>query len=418
LPNSAESGERLFAPSRTYDIKLTIKDVDYSNDLVSCQLVSSVNSVYNVVKLELFIDPNDLLADITGEDPLKLEIIQLGETDPSSSYDRIDLDLMYVRSGFEMPMRESIELNSQKDRTSFIISCIVRNAYKTMTTVVNEIYVGKTIQEIIEDLVQKNTDASVTIESDGLSTEILDQVLIPPTTLSNALKYLDKTFGIYKGIANFHCSNDNIVEVKNLTKKLNMKPTFIVYQLAIDLDNSKIIEESSSKSNVFYTYDSLLVQYSANSKISILSKNIKHIVKPSDTLYYEIEQDIEEISKEYGLIYSKKIPDKRLQFDSVVNERTRYYTDHTGYEKTDTFAIANIAKATANITNISFRIDRNMNILSLIKEGESVKFNTEIQEYIRLAGKYILKSTVLSFERARDWEAVAMIFLMRTNRDS
>lgn len=417
MPNNSASGEREFAPSRSYDIKLTIKNVDYSNDLVSCKLISSVNSVYDVVKLELFVDPNDILADITGEDPLKLELIQLGESEPSN-YDRINLDLMYVKSGCEMPMRESNEMDSQKDRTSFMISCIVRKAYKTMTTLVNQIFMEKTIQEIIRTLVQQNTNATVKIDSDGLNAEVIDQVLIPPTTLAGALKYLDNTFGIYNGIANFHCTNDNVVEVKNISKKINMNQTFTVYQLAIDTDNTKIIEESAAKDNVFYTYDNLLVQYSANSKMSVLAKNIKHIVKPSDTLYYEIDQDLETVSKDYGLIYAKKFPDKRMQFDPIIGERTRFYTNHTGYEKTNTFAIANIAKATATITNVSFRIERNMNILSLINAGESVKLNTEIQEYVKLAGKYILKSTVLNFQRTRDWEGVAMIFLMRTNKDS
>lgn len=417
MPDSAISGERQFAPTRSYDIKLIVKDVDYSNDVTSCKLISSVNSVYDIVKLELFIDPNDILVDITGEDPLKLTIIQLGES-AISAYDRIDLDLMYVKSGFVMPMRSGVENDSQRERSPFSISCIVRKAYKTMTTIVNKIYMGKTIKEIIEDLVQTNTNATVNVETDGLNSNVIDQVLIPPTTLTGALKYLDKTFGIYSGIANFNCSNDNEVRIMNLSKQLNMNPTFIIYQLAINTDETEIIKRSAEKDNVFYTHDTLVVQYSANSKMSTLAKNIKHIVKPSDTLYYEIDQDMVEISKDYGLIYSKRIPDKKLQFDPIINDRTRFYTEHTGYEKTDTFAVAGIAKATANITNVSFRIERNMNILSLVNAGESVKLNTEIQDYVKLAGKYILKSTVLDFEKTRDWEGIAKIFLMRTNKNS
>ena len=417
MAGTAETGERQFAQSRTYDLILTIKDQDYSNDLISCQVVSSVNSIYNIVKLELFLDPNDILVDITGEDPLKLSIVQLGEANPSN-YDRLDFDLIYIKSGFEMPIRERSENISQKDRTSFVITCVVREAYKTMTTLVNKIYMGKTMQEIIEDLVQNNTNATLTLDTDNINTEVLDQVLIPPSTLSNSLKYLDNTFGIYKGIANYKCSNDNVVEIRNISKKLNMNQTFTIYQLAIDTDSLNIIEEASTKDNVFYTYDNILVQYSANSKMSILSKNLKHIVKPSDTLSYEIEQDLEEVSKEYGLIYSSRIPDKKIQFDPIIENRTRYYTNHTGYEKDSNFAISNITKATANIMNVSFRVERNMNLLPLVRSGESVKFNTEIQEYVRLAGKYILKSTILVFEKSRDWEAVAMIYLMRSNKDS
>lgn len=410
-------GKKSFVPGRSYDINLTIKDKDYSNDLTKVQIVSSLNSIYDLVKLELLVDPRDILTDITGENSLKLSISLIGEL-TGQREEKLELELMVLQSSFVIQVKEMLYEPFQLNRVTFPIMCITKKPFKTMTTLVNKIYIGETIKSVIEDLVEStNTGATLKIDEDNLNEEIIDQILIPPVTLSKAIKNLDKIFGIYKGIFNMSCQYDNTVQIRNLTKRLDKEATFTVYQLANDdKENLKYLTETSKKENVYVTYDIINTSYSGNTKASVLSKNLKYIVKPTDTLYHEIDQEFNELSENYGLSFSTQ-DNKKMQLDSNIDDRTRYYTSHTGYEKTEEFAIANTAKSLANSSTIDFRIERNMNILPLINVGKSVKLNSNISEYINLTGKYILKSTIIDFDRVRDWEAVARIYLIRTNKD-
>lgn len=410
-------GKKKFIPGRSYDIQLTIKDKDYSNDLINCEIISSINTIYDVFKLELFVDARDILVDITGEDPLKLTVTPLGAVF-GDRQEKFEVELMYIKSSFNMPIKPMLYKPEQIDRTSFPIVCIPRKCFQTMTSLVNNVYIGKTIQEVIQDLVDSvGNGATLEIDADSINKETIDQIVIPPTTLSNAIDYLNKTFGLYNGICYHHCATDNTVSIHNLTKRMTKESTFTVYQLASDdKENLKLLTESSKKKNVYYTYDEINLTYEGNSKISTLSKNIKHIVKPSDTLYYKIEQDVETLAEQYGLSFSTQ-NNKKIQLDPIIDNRTRYYVNHTGYEKEDTFAIANISKLLANITTLDFRIERNFNLLPLMDVGQNVKLNSKISEYINLTGNYILKSTIISFSRTRDWEAVSKIYLMRTNKD-
>lgn len=407
-------GERRFVPSRKYDLRLTIKNIDYSSDLVECQVVSSLNSIYDIVKMTIFIDTRDIITGITGEDPIKLSIIQLGEGEGVPGQ-RLDLELMYLKSEYSIPLSPKIYTTKQVDRVMYPITCITRKPFKTMASFVNKIYIGKTIRDILQDLVSSTkTNAKLVLDSINLNNNVLDQVVIPPTTLTNAIDILDETFGIFKGITQSHCNYKNEVHVSNLTQKMNDSPKCTLYQLATDNDNTEKIKKTVD-GKTFYTYDMINTDNSDNVKFSIFSKKMRHISKPVDTLYYKIEEDLGDITTKYGLIDKNK----KIQLDSNIDDRTRYYIEHTGYNKDNTFVISNMSKLIANMSNINFRLERDVSFLTLIEAvGECVKFNSETSEYVNLVGKYILKTVLLDFNRTRDWNMIASLYLMRSNRYS
>ena len=224
-----------------------------------------------------------------------------------------------------------------------------------------------------------------------------------------SLQYLDSIVGLHTGISTYYCDNDNNLRISNLTTRMRKAQTFTINHLAQNNDNTEIINKSLDGKS-FYTYDNIDTNYKGNSVFSVLSKNMKHIVKPRDTLYHIIERDLEEVCSEEGLISKNK----KIHIDDNISDRTKYYINHNGYDETETFI--SVAKQISSLSNVSINLERNLAVLSLSNVGESVKLNTHVSEFLNLTGKYILKSSDIVLYKEGEWQTTCRINLIRTNK--
>ena len=197
----------------------------------------------------------------------------------------------------------------------------------------------------------------------------------------------------------------------NLSARMRKAQTFTMYQLASDMDNREIIKKSSDGKN-FYTYANISSWYKGTSAFAVLAKNMVFLAKPGSGYSHKIELDLDKVCSDYGLVEEGK----KVIVDPLVYERTRYYTDLSGFGKDDTYAISYISKQIAGLYTIGIAIERNLPIMPLIKVGESVKFLPQTVEYGEMSGKYILKSSDLTFHREKDWQATAAVYLIRTTK--
>ena len=170
-----------------YYISLRIKDKDYSADLNRVRLVSSINSPYQILNLELFMDSNDIiLTKLYGQDPIKLSIKLTREQ--SFVSEQLDFELMMIRNDYSITNKDQLSQNKQIDRTLINIITIPRKPFKTITNHVNNVYLNQTLRQIIQDLCKKS-NSTLIYDSDGENTQIIDQVLIPPTTLYKTIQF-------------------------------------------------------------------------------------------------------------------------------------------------------------------------------------------------------------------------------------
>lgn len=399
-----------FKPGRSYDVKLMIKDLDYSSELYKVRIVSTLNSPYQVILLSLLIDPQDLILEqVFGQEPLKLTVNLLKEQ--GTPFETTEFELMYLKSDFQMAMTAQNAKQIQRDRSPITILTVCRKAFKTLNTLVNDVIMEKTVKKAIEQLVNDNTEAELVYDSDGENTEQIDQIVIPPFNLVKAIKYLDNNFGLFDGILAIHCNYENKLFVKNLTKKMSKSQTFTVDHLTLGADQKEIIEKTTDGKS-FYTYDNLTTGYKGNTAFSTTSKVINDIVKPKDLLYHTITHQLDEVCSKNGLIFQND----KMYFDSELSDNTKYNIDHTGYEKTETFAKARISKTIAGLSTLSFSIEKNLHILNLMNVGEVVKVNSGTVEFTDITGKYILKSSDITLNREMHWQAVCTLYLIRTNK--
>ena len=409
-----DKSSRYWSPSRTYELELKIGKIDLTPDLMSLSILTSIETPYQTFVLELFIDPNDIILEkIYGQTPLKLTTKMFYDQSPSLSMETIEIELMYLSS--DMPLSGSVSnpQTIQKDRQNISFTCVARNAYTTMNSIVNSVYQGKRLSDVITDMASQ-VGATLEMDTNGQNTEVLDQVLIPSSTLYKTLKYLNRTFGLYDGMPVIYCTHDNKVKIKNLTSKMITSSKFIIHQLPLGSDNTEIYEKCNDGKN-FYTKQNLHTTYKGNSVFAYLAPKMRHIVKPKDRLFHTIDVDLETFAQKYGLISKGN----KIFFDSKAissKSRVSMHKDHTGYELNESFINSKYARRVSAITSMSLSVERSIKILNLMDIGEAVELNTHIDLTNDFTGKYILRGSTIHFTRVKDWESSAQLLLMRTNR--
>jgi hypothetical protein len=402
-------------PTGSYDFKLMIEDLDYSQDLIRIRVASSITAPYQSIIFHLNLDPNDvILKRVYGQSTFKLTIILL--TEDNKVREQFDIELMSLDSKFQVNTRDVLTQNVQKDRQLVEIKTVCQKPFKIMTTIVNEVYHAKTTKEIIEDLVSK-TDAELEYEEVGENKNIIDQVIIPPSTLYNCIKQMDKIFGVYNGVMILYCMYDAKLYVKNLNQNMKMAQTFTMYQIATGDKKFKEIVDKCADGKHFYTSQPVITNYTGNAAFSILAPTLRYIVKPRDTLFYTIEKNLSEFCIDYGLM-SNEEAEIYYNETGLTDKRIKYYKDQTGYDKDETFVNAGLSKAVSTLVTLSMDIDRDIKIFNLMKVGESVSFIPRTLEMNQLTNKYILRSSEINFSKSGTWQGSARVHLIRTNRSS
>ena len=403
---------RFWSPSRTYEFELKIGTRDLTPDLYKISIVTGIDFPYQTFQLELFLDASDVILEkIYGQQEIKLTATLFG-TGPSIPDDVIEFRLMYLTGELDLGISNTMQTSTDKARVPISFTAVPRDAFKIMTNYVNDVYENASLGYVVEDIVGKS-GGRVKQDTVGRNLEPLDQVIVPPTTLYQALKHLNRTFGIFDGWLGLWCSYDKTLYLKNLTEKMKSSHLFTVYQFASNVDNSEEINRLDDQS--FYTKYDVKSSYSGNSKFAVFAPTMKHIVKPKDKLYQNIDINLEEFSSTYGLI-SRKNP---IFFDkSAINssKRKRIYKDHTGYELKESFINANMAEEIGDLAEITIRLERFLRLKSLMNVGEGIMFVSKVDDYKDLTGKYILRGSQLDFIKAKDWESSASLKLIRTNR--
>ena len=407
--------KRVYTPSRGYDIQLKIKELDYTNDMRSVRIVSAINTAYQIVTLDISLDPNDvILDDVMGKVPMKLSIKLLGQQIDNLPLEDIQMELQYVKSNTAAISKPQQSEGTSKDRVIFSMICIPSKPFKTMTTLINDVFIEKTPKQIINEMASKYTNAEVVYDTDDENINNIEQVILPPTTLYKTIQYLDDNFGLFDGGSNLgFCQYDNKIYIQNLTKRMTKKQTFTIYQLAEDDHDTKKIVDQSTDGKTFYTYMPLITQYSGTTKFMTAAKKVRHIVKPKDSLFRTIDQNLDDVCLKFGAIFKQS----EMVVDPNLNDRETYNISHSGNDDSDIFANAKMAREILMLATVELDIERSLPILTLMNVGEPVKLKCKTVEYIPLGGKYILKASDLNFSRdTAEWSSTCHIILARTNQ--
>lgn len=415
------SEKKILAPSRTYKMTLKIKGKEYSNDLSNVAVTSSLATGYQIVSLTINVTPDTILLNkLYGQD----EIILTIALQDHSEFEKEDFvfDLMVINSQFSIPISEIMVTDQERNRTAYEILTVVRQPFEIMTTMVNPVlglnaggktkWTGpQTVKDFITTIISEYTSqASLEYDSENVNEDQILQCCVPPTTLYQALKYLDTNYGIYNGTPAFFCQYDNTIQIMNLSTRIKKNYTIHVEHLTTSHKDEDVEVDGRVK---FFTKDKIDSTYVGNARFGVMGKTIKHIVLPSDQLYHTITHDLSDVCNTYGAVSQTKGDTSFINTSAA--SRTKYYIENNGADTSESFAISKLAKEISDVSRISFNIQRNLHIENLIKIGSVVKLKTKTMEHTDIQGNYILFSSDIQFTKLSDWETTAKLELIRTN---
>lgn len=414
--------ERKSIPQRTYDISVTIKGIDYTSDLIGVRIVTSLTSPYPIVELDLLLDSNDIiLEELYGEDPIRVRVRTNGAG--NELLEQIDLDLMMLDTSYDLTNKPQISDGKQKDLRPFNIKSICRKPFETMTKLVNDVYIGSSLREILTDLVENKAGATLFYDQEGENTEEIEQMLIPPTTLYKIIKenepggdaegYLDTDVGLFNGVPGVYCNYRNEVHIKNLSSRIKKAQTITIHHLSDTASAEDQVKDSVS-GEVFYTYRPISTTYGANKKLAIIANNVSYIRKPSDALYDIKEYKLTDIANQFALVPNGK----NIKLSQSVGKRKKYITELLGNEYSDVFAHSRLSRLISNLSSIEVTVNGRFQIENIMKIGDSVKFKPQTTEYTDLSGKYILFASTIDltrgFSQGTQWASECRMRLTRS----
>ena len=122
--------------------------------------------------------------------------------------------------------------------TNVTLNLIEEEAYNSNRTLYNFVATDVTVGEVLQYLVSKNiTSKALRIGKPDNQTKY-EQILIPPLNLPEAIKYLDKNYGIFKNGVSFFIGIDHLIICDKVAKTKSTKDP--VEKIKISVQNGSV----------------------------------------------------------------------------------------------------------------------------------------------------------------------------------
>ena len=245
------------------------------------------------------------------------------------------------------------------------------------------------------------------------NTEKLEQFTGIKNTFVSAIRDIDSRYGIFNGPMFLYCDLDKQVCMWDLSKVVDREALYTVHFLTLGENEDDIIN-AGGKDNVFYTYDTLMVNNKSNTDAMTNAYNHKILIKPKNKFFSTMDIDLGKISKENA------VSDGDDDFNELLKKRTRFHNDYLVSDSEKTSASVIKAKLSKNITaslGIKFNLTGNLKISRLSKVGQAIELNPHYVGYRDYQGKYIVGTSLILISRqySEFYTCTAHISCFRSN---
>lgn len=412
-------------------VELKVGDKKIDNKLINqIRLTNSINSIYPIVVFSIKIEAGTIIAqDMFGQELITLTVTLMGEDQQPSESNTFPL--IYLASSLQLSPKDM--KGSQKDQSFDRIefTCIVFPCYKLVSTGVNKSYeepAGLTpLDCITQTLISGGVSADfIKADDRNKNPAIINQILIPPMSVIRFIDYLHQTYGLFKGPFFRYCNwdaktNKPVLVMKDLSKSIQDNPTIIIHQLPVGGEGGEreaVINTCIDNIN-FYIDSPITTNNYTNSNLISFRYNKVQIVHPEDTLFFNQPFTMDGIVSQYSTSEKKQLN----YLPDLKGIETKYCTDLKGFAYEGTYSDAHITSRMAdqikNTFQVAVNIKHNLQIMNLVQVGATAQLNPKVQDYMKYGGKYILKSSDITWTKTGEqWECSCDLMMFRSSRDS
>jgi len=412
--NSGSPVEKTNRLGKNISIELYMGDVNLSKYVDTVRILNDISAAWPQIFISLSIDSSIIIDnDIYGQKELTLHIYVSGED--SEILEKTIFDLLVLESNMNIIPKNQDTKNVDFQPTSIL--AVPLYAYNFMSTFINTVLEeGDTPKSPVDFFKSIVTEAGFTgfeIDRSGHNTQEIDQAIIPPMNMKQVLEYLNSYYRFYKGPFYYYADHHGKFHMWDIKERLCKDPVLQIFQLATGSGDptklDKIISESAYNPRIVYTRDIVESLYFGNAKVLLNGYNTVDVTHPSNDLYHNIVNNIEEVSTKEGILCDNS----EIKLHPNLKTRKRYIHDHSGDQTEENFT-SRISDMNRRFSGLRISLRRNVFFQNVVKLGEPVEFKPLHFDYQRYRGKYFLGISDLRYERSDNWECVCKLTIYRT----
>ena len=401
-----------------YDVRFFFNNIDFSLTTQSITIYSGINAVYESIRISFLLDQQKITKEeMYGQKECKLIITFV--TEDAKQGDSIEFDLQII--DFKQILKTMEQNSEQEDLhpmgTVVSIIAIPKLPMNYMSTHVNLVVPedkSTTPFNIVNNIINHFIpNVKKDIKPSGKNATNVRQCLIPPLPFTAAIDGLDREFSIYEGPLFFQCRNEeNTLSMWDLSKQIEEPVLYTVGVLSDDGKgniNSTMFKKAGADS-IFYTKSQMNFGYAGQLKVLKEGYNQIYFKKPVDKLFEVVKTNMDDIFKNNTAKDGGK-----LHLSDYVKERFKIHNGINSNES-DANIKSQLARKLMDSTTIDFRMDRNLDMKTLIRVGVPIELIFENTRLIDHSGKYIVKGQTFTLTQSGiHYTALSHVHAFRAN---
>jgi hypothetical protein len=417
----------------------TQNKVQLSKFVKNVRILHTIDSIWPQIFISIDADALDFIEnDIYGQKTMTLKIVRSDQD--AIIKESFTFEILCLESDISLTPKTYITGTSSPGAIDFqttTLICVPLHAYNMMSSFVNNIIeetdpaktnmdntgIGLLERLIINDL--QFDRSKIEIDKRGKNVSEINQLVVPPMTLKDAVSYINDEFYYYDGPAFRFCDIDGNFKMWNLHEKMKDVPAIdaILLPSVTSSKDPKLMEELLERAAydkaIMFADDYVKTIYGGNNVIVKEGFQQIFIAHPGDDLYKLVIDDMANAA----VNNSTADPDaaQGLKIHPNVRNRKRYTHNNGGTGDGDSnqeLVTSKISETIIAMSGMSITLSRDLYLENLFRIGEPISFRGFSLGYLAYEGKYLFWSSdiVLSREQSDNWLAKGVVKMVRTNQ--
>ena len=383
------------------------------------RIINSTRAIWPIFQLYFHVDNQTFIEkNIYGKSTITCKIYATHEDGTKS--EPIEYKLLYIECNLDLPPKEeknrTIDDQQEVQRRHAMVSCVSLPAYQSMTTFVNKLYEEEEDHlrpiDYVKDLLDQNGIKYI-IKEDGCNKDLINQMIIPPMTMRNAVDYINQNYGIYSGPMFRYCNYSGeflMWDLKKMYEQHKDSPWVKMHKSPSHFDTpgkfKEINEIAASTENEFVTHKLAESINHGNANMLRYGYDNIYIYHPSSDIAVFQKKNADDIITDYGIWHNKN----EMKYHPELKTRKLYFSDMRGFENEDytgkyntDMLTQNMASAYQNAAAVRITLLRNVKVPLASKVGEVLylKPYSDFEKFqgSNYEGGYLISDSEIVFTR-------------------